>query len=105
MFTNDNYKQVLVQRPLKCFKNILIYIHGSVHRDSILIRSNKVQQYAGIYLVQNYSTCSECPSRPSSGIQKTVTAASRTGHSNDAKTFLQSGLIRPHWKKVVAPLL
>jgi hypothetical protein len=31
------------------------YIHGSVHRDSILIRSNKMQQYAGIYLLQNNS--------------------------------------------------
>jgi len=31
------------------------YIQGSVHRNSILIRSNKMQQYAGIYLLQNYS--------------------------------------------------
>jgi len=28
-----------------------------VHRDSILIRSNKKQQYAVIYLLQIYSTC------------------------------------------------
>ena len=33
------------------------YILGSVHRDSILIRSNKKQQYAVIYLLQIYSTC------------------------------------------------
>ena len=26
-----------------------LYIHGSVHRDSILIRSNEIQQYAGVY--------------------------------------------------------
>ena len=31
----------------------------------ILIRSNKVQQYAGIYLMQVYSTCFGRPSRPS----------------------------------------
>ena len=31
------------------------YIHRSVRRDSVLIRSNKMQQYAGIYLLQNYS--------------------------------------------------
>jgi len=36
------------------------YIHGSMHRNSILIRSNKKQQYAGIYLLQNYSTCFGC---------------------------------------------
>jgi len=29
------------------------YIHGSVHRDSIFIRSNEMQQYAGVYLLQN----------------------------------------------------
>jgi hypothetical protein len=33
----------------------------------ILIRSNKMQQYAGIYLLQNHSTHFGCPSHPSSG--------------------------------------
>ena len=55
------------------------YIHGSMHRDYVLIRSNKVQQYAGIYLLQVYSTYFGHPSRPSSGVQKTVTTASGTG--------------------------
>ena len=32
-----------------------LYIHGSMHRNSILIRSNKMQQYAVIYLLQNHS--------------------------------------------------
>ena len=52
----------------------------------ILIRSNKMQQYAGIYLLQNHSTYFGCPSHPSSGIHKTVTAASGT-----ATTFRQRG--------------
>jgi hypothetical protein len=46
-----------------------------------LIRSNKMQQYAGIYLLQNHSICFGCPSHPSSGVHKTVTTASGTGHS------------------------
>ena len=46
----------------------------------ILIRSNKMQQYAGIYLQQNYSTCFGCLSHPSSGVHQTVTAASGTGN-------------------------
>jgi len=58
---------------------------------TILVRSNKVQQYACIYLLQIYSTCFGCPSHPSSGVQKTVTAASGTGHSIWATTFLQHG--------------
>ena len=32
-----------------------LYIHDSVRCISILIRSNKMQQYAGIYLLQNHS--------------------------------------------------
>jgi len=39
-----------------------------------------MEQYAGIYLLQNYLTCFGCPSHPSSGVHKTVTAASGTGH-------------------------
>ena len=68
------------------------YIHGSVHRSSILIRSNDMQQYAGVYLLQNYSTCFGCLSHPSSGVHQTVTAASGTGHSIRATTFRQRGL-------------
>ena len=31
------------------------YIHCSLHRDSLLMRSNEIQQYAGVYLLQNHS--------------------------------------------------
>ena len=61
-----------------------------------------MQQYAAIYLLQNHSTCFGCPSYPSSGVHKTVTAASGTGHSIWAATFLQRGHIWPRWRKVVA---
>jgi len=39
-----------------------------------------MQQYAVIYLLQIYSTSFGCPSHPSSGVHKTVTATSGTGH-------------------------
>jgi hypothetical protein len=81
-----------------------------------------MQQYAGIYLLQNHSTCLARPSHPSSGVHKTVTAASGTGHSILASTFLQhdqimTGLVRSVsdrpkpvliwscWRKVDARLL
>jgi len=54
---------------------------------TILIRSNEMQQYAGVYLLQNYSTCFGRLSHPSSGVHQTVTAASGTGHSVRATTF------------------
>jgi len=69
--------------------------------DIYIIRSNKMQQYAGIYLLQNYSTWIGCPSHPSSGAHKTVTAVSGTGHTTYHITFLQRGLMRLHWRKVV----
>jgi len=34
-----------------------------------------MQQYADIYLLLNYSTCLGRPSRPSSGVHKTVVVA------------------------------
>ena len=83
-------------------QKVFFLIHGSVHRDSILIRSNEMQQYAGVYSLQNYPTCFGCLSQPSSGIYKIVTAASGTGISVRATTFRQRGLIRPRWRKVVA---
>ena len=55
----------MVQRKILSYlknKHFQFYIHGSVHRNSILIRPNKMQQYAGIYLLQNHSTCFGSPS-------------------------------------------
>jgi len=53
-----------------------------------------MQQHAGVYLLQNYSTCFGCLLHPSSGVHQNVTAASSTGHSVRATTFRQRGLIR-----------
>ena len=69
------------------------FIHGSVHRDSILIRSNEMQQYAGVYLLQNHSTCFGFLWHSSSGVHQTVTAASGTSHSVRATTFRQRGTV------------
>jgi len=53
-----------------------------------------MQQYAGIYLLQNNSTCFGCPSHSSSGVHETVTAAFGTGHI----TYLDNNLT-PTWPK------
>ena len=79
------------QQLMEVTHRLEFYIHGSMHRDSILIRSNEMQQYAGIYLLQNYSKCFGCLSHPSSGVHQTVTAASGTGHGVRATTFRQRG--------------
>ena len=61
-----------------------------------------MQQYADVYLLQNYSTCFGCLSHPSTGVHQTVTAASDTGHSVRATNFRHRGLIRQQWGKVFA---
>jgi hypothetical protein len=86
--------------PLEGYQTL--YIQGSLHRDYILVRSNEMQQYAGVYLLQNYSTCFGRLSHTSSGVYQTVAADSSTGHSIRATTFRQRGLIRPRWRTVVA---
>ena len=57
------------------------YICSFIHRNSRWKKSNEMQQYADIYLLLNYSTCFGRPSRPSSGVHKTVAAASGRDHS------------------------
>ena len=41
---------------------------------------------------------------PSSGVLKTVTATSGTGHNTGTATSLQRGLIRPRWREVAVPV-
>jgi len=67
-----------------------------------LKKSNEMQQYAYIYLLLNYSTCFGHPSRPSSGVHKTVVAASDTDHTIWEASFLKRDQIRklallPRW--------
>jgi len=57
------------------------YIRGSVQRNFMLKKSNKMQQYADIYLLLNYCICFGHPSRPSSRVYKSLVAASGTDHA------------------------
>jgi len=42
---------------------------------------------------------------PSSGVLKTVTASSGTGHNTGTVTSLQHGMIGPRWREVAVPVL
>jgi len=48
-----------------------------------------MQQYADVYLLLNYSTCFGRPSRPSSGVHKTVVAVSGTDHTIWGASFFK----------------
>ena len=56
---------VMFSHTLKNLTPVIVIIRLHAYM-SIFIRSNYIQQYAGIYLLQNYSTCFGCPSHPSS---------------------------------------
>ena len=60
-----------------------------MHRNSRLKKSNKMEQYADIYLLLNYCTCFGCTSRPSSGVHKTVVATSGADHTIWGTSFLK----------------
>ena len=104
MFTYITRNMQLSGMWLKCIALCKPYGSGVIGL-FILIRSNKMQQYAGIYLLQNHSTCFGCSSYPSLGVHKTVAAASGTGHTIWATTFLLRGQSWPRWRKVVAQKL
>jgi len=70
------------------------YIRDSVHLNSRLKKSNEMQQYADIYLPLNYCTCFGLPSRPSSGLHKTVVAASGTDRTIWGASFFKRDQIR-----------
>ena len=42
---------------------------------------------------------------PSSGVLKTVAAASGTGHNTGTATYLQRGPVGPRWREVAVPVL
>jgi len=59
-----------------------------------LKKSNKIQQYAAIYLLLKYSTCFGRPSRPSSGVHQIVVAAFGTDHTIWEASFFKRDRIR-----------
>jgi len=81
------------------------YIRGSMRRNSTLKKSNEIQQYADIYLLLNYCTCFERPSRPSSGIHKIVVAASDMDHTIWGASFLKRVFIWSYLSKLAPQIV
>ena len=95
----SNYHPELRYTARHWNRKIQFYIHGSVHRNSRLKKPNKMQQYAVNYLLLNYCTCFGRPSRPSSGVHKTVVAASGTDHTVWGASFFKRDQMRSRLKK------
>jgi hypothetical protein len=68
------------------------YVYGSVHRWSILVIAQRDSAQSSLYInPQAHSTCFGCQPQPSSGVHKTITTASSTGHIFCTATSLQRG--------------
>ena len=79
------------------------YVYGSVHRWSILITVQRDATQSSLSIIlQVHSTCFGCQPHPSSGIHKTATTASGTGHIFCAATSIQRGQAWPCLREVAA---
>ena len=77
-----------------CHSTLLrLYISSFVHRNSVLKKSNKMQQHEDIYLLLNYSTCFGRPSLPLSGVHKTAFTAYGTDHTVKYKSWTRSVIL------------
>jgi len=79
---------------LKSTMNFYVIVILSLKFRVRLKKSNNMQQYADISLLLNYSTCFGRPSRPSSGVHKTVVAVSGTDHTIWEATFFKRDQIK-----------
>ena len=78
-------------------------VYGSVLRCSVLIIVQRNATQSSLYIIlQAQSTCFGCQLHPSSGVHKTVTTASGTGHISYAANSLQRGQAWPCWREVAA---
>ena len=73
-----------------------LFYCSSVHHNSRLKKSNKMQLYADIYVLLNYSTCFGRPSCPSSAVHKILVAASGTDHTIWEASFFKCDQIRTY---------
>jgi len=93
-------------------KGFFFFTHGSMHHGSVLIKVQLDATVCRHLFTAKSLYMFRASQRPSSGVLKTVTVTSGIGHNTGAATFFQCGLIRtgpvlirPHWKKVAAPVL
>jgi len=68
-----------------------LFIHAEWNYDILIIVQRDATQSSLFIILQVHSTCFGCQTNPSSGVHKTVTTASGTGHIFCAATSLQRG--------------
>jgi len=75
-----------------------------MHRNSMLIKIQSDATVCRHLFTAKSFYMFQVSQHPSSGVPKTVTAASGTGHNTGTVTSLR-GLIGPRWREVAVPVL
>ena len=82
---------------------LFFYIYGSVHRWSILIIVQRDATQSSLFIIlQVHSTCFAYQPHPSSGVHKTLTTASGTGHAVLCSYLPPTWPTWPSWREVAA---
>ena len=93
----------LVKVKAKVEPRRVFYVYGSVYRWSILIIVQRDATQNSLFIIlQVHSICFGCQPHPSSGIHKTVTTASGTGHAFLCRYLPPSWPSWPRWREVAA---
>jgi len=71
-----------------------------VHRNSVLIKTQLDATVCRYLFTAKLLYMFRVSQHPSSGLLKTVTAASGTGHNTGTATSIQRVLIRPRWREI-----
>jgi len=93
--------QICTKYMSRKLSSSIFYVCSSVHHNSRLNKSNKMQQYADIYLLLNYCTRFGRPSCPSSGVHKAVVAASGSDRTIWGASFLKRDPIWSVWRSLL----
>ena len=90
----DKLSWVFKLQDLTEIESEKFYVYGSVYRRCILLIVQRDATQNNLFIIlQVHSTCFGCQTHPSSGVHKTVTTASGTGHIFCAATSLQRGKV------------
>jgi len=76
-----------------------------VHRNSVLIKIQIDTSVCRYLFTAKLLYMFRVSQHPSSGVLKTVTAVSGTGHNTGTATSLQRGPMGPRWREVAVPVL
>ena len=84
-----------VSGTFSLYPNRIYKVNNKVQLDATVCRHLFTAQSLYMFRVSQH---------PSSGVLKTVSAASGIGHDTGTATSFQRGLIRPRWKEVAVPV-